>query len=314
MKISLSLESIIDQTLDIQKRIRDFYEKVAAEAPQGARELPAFLAKRKAQQISALSSIAGAWASSGKPIATDHDALSNLHVIPSIHSKTFTDLSKTLGDIELTDAHSVAAAALAAEKENLLLHHGLRRLLPDALLGRVDAIIEDQNGDILSLHDRMKELHGSIDDFLLAALNGELAAKRFYENAAAKSESEAGRRLFRELADFEQAHFDHIKKILESRNAGRSFALTDAVEAESKAASPAEGELEPNKKGVVEAMIMAIDAEKTARARYDRIAAMLSDPKEKAIFEDLANSERVHQKILEDQFYQLSNEGTISWA
>lgn len=314
MKISLSLESIMNETLEIQNKVRDFYNRVASEAPQGARELPAFLAKRKDQQINLLSGIAEAWVSKGKPITKDHEELSNLYVIPSLHSKTFTDLSKTLDGIELTDSQAVADLALAIEKENLLLYHGLKRILPDDLFCSFDETIKEQNSDISSLHDWMKESNGSIDDFLFAALNGELAAKRFYEDAASKSESDAGRKLFKELADFEQAHFDHIKEIIESRNAGKAIELSADTEAESRRASPAEGEIEPNKKDVAEVMIMAIEVEKSARARYERIAAMLSDPEERAIFEGLANSERVHQKILEDQFYQLSNEGTISWA
>lgn len=40
---------------------------------------------------------------------------------------------------------------------------------------------------------------------------------------------------------------------------------------------------------------------------------MLEDSKEKDIFNSLAQEERNHQKILEDEFYHISNKGTIIW-
>jgi len=55
------------------------------------------------------------------------------------------------------------------------------------------------------------------------------------------------------------------------------------------------------------------NAEKNAQARYEKIANMLEDSKEKGIFKGLAQEERNHQKILEDEFYHISNKGTIIW-
>ena len=40
---------------------------------------------------------------------------------------------------------------------------------------------------------------------------------------------------------------------------------------------------------------------------------MFDDTKAKKIFEKLAQDEINHQKILEDELYQLSNKGTIIW-
>ena len=58
---------------------------------------------------------------------------------------------------------------------------------------------------------------------------------------------------------------------------------------------------------------MAIESEKSAQTRYKKIAEMFEDEKVKNIFTTLAYDERNHQKILEDQFYHLSNSGTIIW-
>ncbi|AGA91439.1 hypothetical protein Thimo_2729 [Thioflavicoccus mobilis 8321] len=314
MKRTFPIKSIMDKILDVQKTVQDFYDRVAREAPNGAQELLTFMARSKGQQIELLSTIVERWVNQGKPVPTDYEEASNLYLIPSIHSKIFADLSKTLDQVDVTDSQSVADLALAIEKETALLYHGLKAALPERIVSGLDDIIRKQNSNVLSLHDWINELKGNIDDFLLAALHGELAAKRFYEDAAEKAESEAGRKLFGQLADFEQAHFSHIEEIIESRNAGVGIVLSAASGSESEPIHAAEGEVEPNRKGISEILVMAIEAEKNARIRYEKIATMLDDPKEKAIFEDLANSERVHQKILEDQFYQLSNEGTIAWT
>jgi rubrerythrin len=80
-----------------------------------------------------------------------------------------------------------------------------------------------------------------------------------------------------------------------------------------KVRSEIEGEIEPNKDEIVMVLNLAIDAEKNAQARYEKIANMLEESEEKGIFKSLAQEERNHQKILEDEFYHISNKGTIVW-
>ena len=58
---------------------------------------------------------------------------------------------------------------------------------------------------------------------------------------------------------------------------------------------------------------LAIKAEKNAQERYQQIADMMEDSEEKEIFNNLAQDERNHQRILEDELYQISNKGTIIW-
>jgi rubrerythrin len=58
---------------------------------------------------------------------------------------------------------------------------------------------------------------------------------------------------------------------------------------------------------------MAIDAEVKAQERYRIIANLFDDEESKKIFFNLSQDERSHQKILEDEIYQLSNKGVIIW-
>ncbi len=60
-------------------------------------------------------------------------------------------------------------------------------------------------------------------------------------------------------------------------------------------------------------MNIAIKAEEDARKRYLDIAKMMKDKEAKEIFINLSEDERRHRNLLENQFYQLSNKGTIIW-
>ena len=151
-----------------------------------------------------------------------------------------------------------------------------------------------------------------IDNLLVEALNSELEAKKFYNDASEKAKSQAGKNLFRELADFEHNHYERVKKIIESRS-NQIDIKSENVQDVKKINSEIEGEFEPNKDEIVTVINMAIDAEKKAQERYSKIAEMIEDNESKIIFQNLALDEKNHQRILEDEFYHLSNKGTIIW-
>ena len=153
----------------------------------------------------------------------------------------------------------------------------------------------------------------NIDNLLIEAMNAEVKAKEFYIYASEKAESKAGKKLFKELADFEQNHYDRVKKIIESRKTGQKVEERMPGQDLPKVRSEIEGEFEPNKDEVAMVINLAIKAEKNAQERYLKIAEMLENEKEKEIFNNLAQDEKNHQRILEDEFYNISNKGTIIW-
>jgi rubrerythrin len=156
-------------------------------------------------------------------------------------------------------------------------------------------------------------MNEKINDLLIEALNSEIKAKEFYQDAANKAQSSTGKQFFKELADFEQNHYEKVKKIIESLNEGKTIEFKESLLKTNKSISEVKGEFEPNKDEITNIIILAIESEKKAQERYRKIAGMLIDIKEKNIFNNLAGEERNHQKILEDQFYQISNKGVIIW-
>ncbi|UCG29148.1 MAG: ferritin family protein [candidate division WOR-3 bacterium] len=152
-----------------------------------------------------------------------------------------------------------------------------------------------------------------LDSLLTDAMNAEAEAMKFYMNAAEKAASNAGRSLFKELADFEQGHYERIKKIIESRNTGMVLKeITPSEEILVK--SEVEGQFEPNKDEIINVLSIGIEAEKKAREKYLEIAKVSEDEESKNMFNNIAEEERKHQSILENQFYSLSNTGKIIWG
>ena len=152
----------------------------------------------------------------------------------------------------------------------------------------------------------------TLDKLLIDAMNAEAKAREFYTDAAQKAASGAGKNLFKELADFEQGHYDRLKKIIEARTKGMKIEAPTTQEIPVK--SEVEGEFEPNKDEITKVLTLGIEAEKKAQAKYLEIAKMFDDDQSKNIFNNMAEEERKHQKILEDQFFHMSNKGRIIWG
>lgn len=157
-----------------------------------------------------------------------------------------------------------------------------------------------------------EETKAKLDSLLMDAMNAEAEAKKFYSDASEKAASSAGKSLFRELAEFEQGHYDRLKKIIEARIKGLKLETLLAKEITVK--SEVEGEFEPNKDEITKVLTIGIEAEKKAQAKYLEIAKMFTDDESKTVFNNMAEEERKHQNILEDQFYSMSNEGKIIWG
>lgn len=157
-----------------------------------------------------------------------------------------------------------------------------------------------------------EDTKAKLDGLLMDAMNAESKAREFYTDAAQKAASNAGKNLFKELADFEQGHYDRLKKFIEAR--GKGLKIETPPPEEILVKSEVEGEFEPNKDEITKVLTIGIEAEKKAQAKYLEIAQMFEDAESKNIFNNMAEEERKHQKILEDQFFHMSNKGRIIWG
>jgi rubrerythrin len=153
----------------------------------------------------------------------------------------------------------------------------------------------------------------NVDNLLVDAMNAETKAREFYLNASQKAQSPTGKQFFKELADFEQGHYERVKQVIETRTAGKQVEACEPAHIP-VIGSEIKGEVEPNKDEIVDVINRAIQAEKDAQERYKNIANALDNHTTKALFEGLAEEEGKHQRLLEDQFYHMSNKGIIIWG
>ena len=153
----------------------------------------------------------------------------------------------------------------------------------------------------------------NLEQLLKEALDSELKAKEFYLNAHDKAKSKSGRQFFKELAEFEQNHYNLVKEIIESQIDGKILNERKIESKDMQIKPEIEGEFEPNKDEIIDVIYLAIESEKKAHERYRKISNLFDDEMGKKIFDNLAQDEINHKKILEDEVYQLSNKGTIIW-
>ena len=156
-----------------------------------------------------------------------------------------------------------------------------------------------------------------LQEALVLAMDAELEARRFYAQAALEIQDPQGQDLLGLLAAFEQYHYEKLSELAQSLREEGAFIeyetraieefdpLTGGGEA---AGTLLEGMADPT--GILST---AIENEKKAGQRYRALSEETADPRGQAMFRDLANEEMIHQRILEDEFFTLSNQGVWGW-
>lgn len=146
------------------------------------------------------------------------------------------------------------------------------------------------------------------------AMEAEAKAKKFYSDSAKKVASEQGKNLLKQLADFEQNHFNKLNELKKSLEQEGKFIKYEGTQFKAfKIEIGPEGTRasEPNQQDVLDILAMAIDAETKAHQHYRRMAGETKDKDGKAMFEKLAEEETLHRRILSDEYYQMANSGGL---
>jgi rubrerythrin len=157
-----------------------------------------------------------------------------------------------------------------------------------------------------------------LEEALDIAMEAELKAQAFYAQAAVEVQDPNGRDLLGRLAAFEQYHYQKLSELTESlRKDGRFIeyeAPTVAQFVPVVGKGETAGTLLDELEDVPSILSKAIENEKIAGERYRVLAEETTDPNGQDMFRKLANEERIHQRILEDEFFSLSNQGVWGWS
>ena len=150
------------------------------------------------------------------------------------------------------------------------------------------------------------------------AMDAEMKAHENYTQAARKSTNPKGRDMFSQLAAFELSHYNNLKVLFDSLTDGKGWTtyagtqfseIPEGIEGESSSV-----EVSETKDGVLSILSKAIEGEKKASEYYTKLAEETIDPAGKEMFKKLAEEEKLHTKILNDQWYSLNNQGIWVWG
>ncbi len=157
-----------------------------------------------------------------------------------------------------------------------------------------------------------------IEEALSIAMDAELKARAFYAQAAAKVQDLHGKDLLGRLAAFEEYHYQKLAELAHSLQTTGRFIAYEARAMDQFApvvgGGEATGTLLAELRDVAGILSKAIDNEKTAGERYRLLVEETDDPAGQEMFKKLAQEEAIHQRILEDEFFSISNKGVWGWS
>jgi rubrerythrin len=149
-------------------------------------------------------------------------------------------------------------------------------------------------------------------DGIRIAKDNEKAAADFYARAVSTAGNSKVSRLFEQLTEFEQMHYDRLTELENSlRDKGKfieypgtEFVVPPGMEIKLP-------EL-PDKPALMKIVNEAVDLESRAERAYSKLADMTTDRAGRDMFVRLAAEERKHFVILKDVYWTLNNLGEWS--
>ena len=138
-------------------------------------------------------------------------------------------------------------------------------------------------------------------DIIKQAIANEVAARKFYDDAANTLEDPHLKKLFASLAEEEKNHRDILTKIYTSNTMDRYFS-------ESRDYKVAETVDEPELSMAMkpaDAFALAMKKEEAAMKQYTEMAEMCGDNDKRQVFLDLAAMERDHKLKMESAFIDI---------
>lgn len=154
-----------------------------------------------------------------------------------------------------------------------------------------------------------------VKDILDTALEREKKGHWFYVQASRTVTNEKGRQMFRWLATVEQTHIDKLTRQVDSlATTGKMASVAPEqkqnVQPSELPTAPAEasGKVAADTKEL-DALGLAMQAERDAIELYTRASRDLSEPDARALLTQLAADEQEHLDILEEEYEWLKRSG-----
>jgi rubrerythrin len=166
----------------------------------------------------------------------------------------------------------------------------------------------------------MSEQSLTLANAVQMAVEAEKQAVEFYRDAAQKAGKAVIARLFNNLADFEQQHYDKVAELALSLQKKGKFILYEgsslSIPAQSEIAISQTGgdALKATQVSMMSVITLAQNVEQQADKRYSALAERTTDPDGKAMFQRLAKEEQSHLRLLTEVYWNLNDRGVWAWS
>jgi rubrerythrin len=147
------------------------------------------------------------------------------------------------------------------------------------------------------------------------AMDAEKEASQAYSRMGKMTRNPRGRDMFQQLSEFEMNHYKKLGELLKAVLERGEWILYPGTSLKRKTI-PLKTEKPKGQEQLtdMDALRIAIKEEKKASAYYRTMAELTKDPRGKDMYKRLASEEALHEKILNDEYYSLSNTGIWSWG
>lgn len=159
----------------------------------------------------------------------------------------------------------------------------------------------------------MTEQNWNLADAIKLAMEAEQKAAAVYRGAVDQTANPLAKRLFGKLAEFETYHYTKLVELDASLRAKGAFIEYTGQTMPIPAQGEVEGLPEANKMSMMKIVAMAQQIELQAQHKYEDLAERTADPAGKAMFQQLAQEEQGHYRLLRDVYWNLNDSSSWSW-
>lgn len=154
----------------------------------------------------------------------------------------------------------------------------------------------------------------SLLDAIRIAKDNERIASDSYRDAVQEIQHTVGKRIFLELSDFEQFHYEKLSALETSLMEEGKFINYEGKEFPLPPIFEVKAAVEPGKKSLITIISQAISLEEVAKKTYADLAEEIDDPQGKEMFQKLSAEEYNHYRILIEAYWTVSNSGVWKWV
>jgi len=159
----------------------------------------------------------------------------------------------------------------------------------------------------------MGKANYTLSDAIVLAKDAEQKAAAVYGQAAQETGNPLARRLFEQLAAYEQMHYEKLVELESSLKEKGTFIEYEG-ENELSLSPGGEGKrLEGTRRtSAAKVLDQALQIEANAEERYRALAEMTDDKRGRKMFERLADEEHNHYQVIQIAYYDLANLKPVS--